>query len=294
MCTNVHLKIYALLQLAAKFKSNVKYDSKYEAVEKTLCERGNDKWHGKIASRGNTLLVVLMGLCLSLLHSCEKHRTKEIITLSGNEWQKKRTQIMTKIYEKSATEVVSNLAKELKKTCSPFICCFLATKSVLAAFKEGALPLGHSSHGLLRELLMCEPKRSPECPLGPQQYNNTPWCILLQISNENCYIIQESLIFLSDDLVHDAHAVATFFAKANEHLQNKRGLIIEKFSVLMDVLCSINSKPPLQIAHTERTTMVLLLKDTSTVQPWKRALQWCQFHCKVRSKKSSYGHKSCH
>lgn len=47
MCTNVDLKIYALSQLAAKFKSNVKIDSKYEAVEKTLCERGNEKWHKK-------------------------------------------------------------------------------------------------------------------------------------------------------------------------------------------------------------------------------------------------------
>lgn len=47
MCTNVDLKIYALSQLAAKFKSNVKIDSKYEAVEKTLCERGNEKWRKK-------------------------------------------------------------------------------------------------------------------------------------------------------------------------------------------------------------------------------------------------------
>lgn len=47
MCINVDLKIYVLLQLVVKFKSNVKIDSKYEVVEKILCERGNEKWYKK-------------------------------------------------------------------------------------------------------------------------------------------------------------------------------------------------------------------------------------------------------
>lgn len=234
MCTNVDLKIYALSQLAAKFKSNVKIDSKYEAVEKTLCERGNEKWHKKnciqrecVACGTDGVVSFFTPLMRETSNQKIKYIKWERMTKEKN--GKQVTQIMPKTYEKSATEVVLDLAKELDK---------LAAHLFVAAWQQNQfsqLLKSVPSHWVILNMDFSENYscvNQNEVQSAHWGHNNItihPAVSYYRCPNENCNdTIQESLIFVSDDLVHDAHAVATFVAKANEHLQNKRGLIIEK------------------------------------------------------------------
>ena len=48
-------------------------------------------------------------------------------------------------------------------------------------------------------------------------------------TNDDCQkTVTESLVFISDDLQHDFHAVNTFTAKALGHLRDQRGLTVER------------------------------------------------------------------
>lgn len=157
---------------------------------------------------------------------------------------KQVTQIMPKTYEKSATEVVLDLAKELDK---------LAAHLFVAAWQQNQfsqlLKSVPSHWGILNmdfsENYSCVNQNEVQSAhWGHNNITIHPAVSYYRCPNENCNdTIQESLIFVSDDLVHDAHAVATFVAKANEHLQNKRGLIIEKqiqFTVLRSTFTDIS------------------------------------------------------
>ncbi|WAR25605.1 hypothetical protein MAR_011309 [Mya arenaria] len=57
--------------------------------------------------------------------------------------------------------------------------------------------------------------------------------------------VQEDLMFISNDMTHDANAVHSFVTLANKHLQQRRGLNIEhELSFLMDARANTSPSHP--------------------------------------------------
>ncbi|XP_062571004.1 uncharacterized protein LOC134233020 [Saccostrea cucullata] len=235
MCTNVDLKIQSLSQLAATFKSNVKVDSKYEAVEKTMCEREPDeKWHKKKCIERECVACGTDGIVAFFSPLMREATNKKVKYIKWERMTKVRngktvTQIIPKTHEKSATEVVLDLAKELEK---------LAVHLFVAAWQQNQfsqLLKRVPSNWVVLNMDFSENYaclNQNEVQSAHWGHNNVtihPTVAYYRCPKENCNdVIQEALIFVSDDLQHDSHAVATFVSVANEHLQQNRGLVIEK------------------------------------------------------------------
>lgn len=69
----------------------------------------------------------------------------------------------------------------------------------------------------------------------------------------NNAIVQESAVFISDDLVHDAHAVQHFTKQFDNHLRNNRGVVFDHEVQFSDG-CSGQYKSKLPFQHLTETT----------------------------------------
>ena len=64
---------------------------------------------------------------------------------------------------------------------------------------------------------------------GHEQVTIHPTVAYYKCKDDGCdQVVTESLIFISEDKIHDSHAVNTFTKIANEHLKEKRGLDIKR------------------------------------------------------------------
>ena len=235
VCTNVDLKIRSLSQLAAQCKSDVKVENKYDAVAKTLCVKEKyQKWHKKSCTKRE---------CISCGTKKIIEYYKPLVTAAANrlirytKWErvtkvrngKQVTQIMPTTHEKTANLVVEDLANELEKLSDHLFVAAWQQDQFSKLWKTVPPKWVILNMDFSENYSCVDQSEVQSAHWGHNMVTIHPTVAFYRCPEEDCEdIIQEALIFVSNDMVHDSNAVAKFVAVANEHLKQVRGLTIQK------------------------------------------------------------------
>ncbi|XP_033730626.1 uncharacterized protein LOC117320042 [Pecten maximus] len=233
LCANVDLKIKALNQLAERNGCGVKIKDKYEAVRLTMCQKPGRYHHYDCIRRDcrecGVDAIVSYFQCLA--EKCQDE------VLQYTKWERVKKQlkgkevvrVMPVTKKHSCTQVVIELSSELTPLSEHL---FVASwqqdqfSKLQKRVPEGCVLLNMD----FSENFMCVSQNEVQTAhWGHEQVTIHPTVAYYQCQKEGCEeTVIESLIFITDDKQHDAHAVMAFTKLANQHLQATRGLHIEK------------------------------------------------------------------
>lgn len=232
LCANVDLKIKALNQLAEK-KGCMKIKDKYEAIALTMCQKAG-RFHPYHCIRRECRECGVNNIISYFQPLAEKCQD---VVVRYTKWERVRKELKGKevvrvmpITKKhSCTQAVMELSTELKPLAEHI---FVASwqqdqfSKLQKRVPEGCVLLNMD----FSENFMCVSQNEVQTAhWGHEQVTIHPTVAYYQCQKEGCEeTVIESLIFITDDKQHDAHAVMAFTKLANQHLQATRGLDIKK------------------------------------------------------------------
>ncbi|MES9901055.1 MAG: hypothetical protein ABW168_00060 [Sedimenticola sp.] len=233
VCTNIDLKLRTLNNFSDKVKKpEMKIRDRYQAVNITMCDKGENKFH-KIdcinRQCGDCQTDLLMAHLQPLL---QEHGNE---TVEFAKWEKAKTKSRQ---GKEVSKVF--MVKHRVKLCDMIIEA-MEDLSIMARHLFNAKWQQLQFSGLIKNIptnwvvLNLDFAENYAC-ISQMEIQTAHWfhqqvTIHPVVAYYNCHkcdeTVQECLYFVSDDLTHDAHAVHRFVSATNAHLRNKRGIDIE-------------------------------------------------------------------
>jgi len=232
MCTNLELKLKSLNNFATKVgKSDTKIKNKYEAVNITLCDRNNNQFY-RLKCVERKCNDCRTDMIMVYLQPLVKEHGEEVIEYTR--WDPVKTQNrkgenVSKVMMVKPRKKVIHLVEELMGELGPLSKHLFNAKWQQNQFSS--LIKDIPQNWVVWNLDFAE-NYSCVCQMEIQSahwYHQqvTVHPVVTYYNCEQCpEAVQEDVIFISDDLKHDAHAVHQFISMTNIHLTQTRKLKI--------------------------------------------------------------------
>ncbi|XP_003723310.2 uncharacterized protein LOC100891453 [Strongylocentrotus purpuratus] len=218
-CVNIELKLQAVDRaLTSSGKPELKIGSKYKLSDMTLCARQHNGHHSKT--------------CIDRhCGECGVNRVKDhlecIVRVENIHWYRWQQGevgglIRTTKVEKSGTG--SDLLKEMCKELDPFSYHLFNARWQYEQYKSITAVIPPNTVVMCMDFGENYTCKAQDAPQG-YHWNNTQCTIHPAVASYNCpdpnctKIVSDSIIFISNDLKHDQHAVQHFTKKATELLK---------------------------------------------------------------------------
>ncbi|XP_070549829.1 uncharacterized protein [Ptychodera flava] len=239
-CTNVMLMLRAVNSAAARYNFfEVKVKDKYDLVNLTLCER----------EHGNHSIECVERLCTSCGVKNLEKRFETLINKHGEEnmswltWEVQKSNVTVDgVAKVRSRKVIAQKINTLNSLVQQLIhdADSLAKHLFVASWQHRqysnltrSVPLPANT-----VVMVLDFAQNYNC-INQDEIQSAHWTnvqvtlhpIVTFYNCTNCttdHTIQEALVFISDDLTHDTHAVQHFITLANSHLSEHRDVTIEK------------------------------------------------------------------
>lgn len=243
VCTNVELKLRSLTSMSVKLKSDTRLGNKYDAVKKTLCEKEEaDRFHKMECVQRKCERCGVEGLVdfykplvqtAKLTNEIATYMKWERVTKHKN--GKAVTKVMPVRHRKSVGALILELTEETKSLSEHL---FVASwqQAQFSQLLKNIPPSWTVLNMDFAENYTCIMQNEVQSGRwGHNQVTVHPTVAYYRCPKEECdKIVQEALIFVTDDMTHDANAVNEFVKLTNQHLKDKRGLQIHHQVQLTD------------------------------------------------------------